>query len=66
VYGLEETSTFIRTTLRHPSFCKAWNCIVKAFLTDEDRSAAAVAAKHISYREWVEKSIMIHTTAGGF
>ena len=64
VYGLEETSTFIRTTLRHPSFCKAWNCVVKAFLTDEDKSAAAVAAKHISYREWVDKSIMMHTNAG--
>ena len=66
VYGLEETSTFIRTTLRHPSFCKAWNCIVKAFLTDEDKSAAAVAVKHITYREWVDKSISIHTTAKNF
>ncbi len=66
VYGLEETSTFIRTTLRHPAFCKAWNCIVKAYLTDEDKSAAAVAAKHISYREWVDKSISIHTSAKNF
>lgn len=66
VYGLEGTSTFIRTTLRHPSFCKAWNCIVKAYLTDEDKSAAAIAVKHISYREWVDKSISIHTTAKNF
>ncbi len=66
VYGLEGSSTFIRTTLRHPSFCKAWNCLVKAFLTDEDKSAAAIAVKHISYREWVDKSISIHTTAKNF
>lgn len=66
MYGLEKTSTFIRTTLRHPAFCKAWNCIVKAFLTDEDRSAAAVAAKHISYREWLDKSISMHTVAKNF
>lgn len=66
VYDLEETSTFIRTTLRYPSFCKGWNYIVKAFLTDEDKSAAAIAVKHISYREWVDKSISIHTTAKNF
>jgi len=66
VYGLEDSSTFIRTTLRHPLFCKAWNCIVKAYLTDEDKSDAAIAVKHISYREWVDKSISIHTTAKNF
>ena len=66
IYDLEETSTFIRTTLRYPSFCKGWNYIVKAFLTDEDKSAAAIAVKHISYREWVDKSISIHTTAKNF
>ena len=66
VYDLEETSTFIRTTLRYPSFCKGWNYIVKAFLTDEDKSAAAIAVKHISYSEWVNKSISIHTAAKNF
>ncbi|MGZ8558450.1 MAG: saccharopine dehydrogenase C-terminal domain-containing protein, partial [Chitinophagaceae bacterium] len=55
-----------RTTLRHPSFCKAWNCVVNAFLTDEDKSAAAIAVKHISFREWVEKSIRINTGAENF
>lgn len=37
VYGLQETSTFIRTTLRHHDFCKAWNYIVQAGLTDETK-----------------------------
>lgn len=35
VYGLEETETFVRTTLRHPDFCKGWNRILQLGLTDE-------------------------------
>jgi len=35
LYGLEETSTFIRTTLRYPSFCRAWQAVVRAGLTDD-------------------------------
>jgi saccharopine dehydrogenase-like NADP-dependent oxidoreductase len=35
IYGLEEAATFIRTTLRYPIFCRAWNAIVKAGLTDD-------------------------------
>ena len=61
VYGLEESSTFIRSTLRYPDFCKAWDCIIKARLTDTDRSSPVIANKHITYREWLEKSIEIHT-----
>ncbi len=66
VYSLEEASTFIRTTLRHPSFCKAWNLVVKGSLTDEDKSAAAIAVKHISYLEWLNKSIHLHSNAKNF
>jgi saccharopine dehydrogenase-like NADP-dependent oxidoreductase len=36
VYGLDGTHTFLRTTLRHPAFCKGWNYIVKAGLTHEE------------------------------
>jgi saccharopine dehydrogenase-like NADP-dependent oxidoreductase len=35
VYELEETETFIRTTLRHPDFCKGWKVVVDLGLTDE-------------------------------
>jgi saccharopine dehydrogenase-like NADP-dependent oxidoreductase len=35
VYELEEAETFIRTTLRHPDFCKGWNVMVALGLTDE-------------------------------
>lgn len=36
LYGLEETSTFIRTTLRHPDFMYGWNNIIELKLTDEN------------------------------
>lgn len=34
-YHLEEASTFIRTTLRHPDFCFGWKNIIDLHLTDE-------------------------------
>jgi saccharopine dehydrogenase-like NADP-dependent oxidoreductase len=37
VYGLESASTFIRTTLRYPSFCANWKLIVKAGLTNDQQ-----------------------------
>jgi saccharopine dehydrogenase-like NADP-dependent oxidoreductase len=65
VYGLEETGTFIRTTLRYPSFCKGWNYIVKANLTDEN-PFASFASKRMTYHEWLDKSISLHTSAKDF
>ncbi|RYY54862.1 MAG: saccharopine dehydrogenase [Chitinophagaceae bacterium] len=35
LYGLEQTGSFLRTTLRHPDFMVAWNYVVKAGLTGE-------------------------------
>ena len=35
IYELEEADTFIRTTLRHPDFCKGWKQIIDLGLTDE-------------------------------
>jgi saccharopine dehydrogenase-like NADP-dependent oxidoreductase len=37
LYGLQETESFIRTTLRHPDFLRAWGPIVRAGLTDDQR-----------------------------
>ncbi len=33
VYGLESADTFIRTTLRYPSFCRGWDKLVNIGLT---------------------------------
>ena len=35
LYGLENTATFIRTTLRHPDFMYGWKNIIELKLTDE-------------------------------
>jgi saccharopine dehydrogenase (NADP+, L-glutamate forming) len=35
LYGLGEVETFVRTTLRYPSFCRGWAPIVRAGLTDD-------------------------------
>ncbi len=35
VYGLADTPTFIRTTLRHPDFMYGWKNIIELKLTDE-------------------------------
>jgi len=37
VYELGDAETFMRTTLRHPDFCKGWKIIVDLGLTDERR-----------------------------
>ena len=49
LYGLQEVDTFIRTTLRYPAFCRAWNAIVQAGLTDDQRK---VAVDVLSFRDW--------------
>jgi saccharopine dehydrogenase (NADP+, L-glutamate forming) len=36
LYGLDGISTFIRTTLRHPAFCRGWNKIVNIGFTATD------------------------------
>jgi saccharopine dehydrogenase-like NADP-dependent oxidoreductase len=36
-YGLEETATFIRTTLRHPDFIYGWKNIIELKLTSEEK-----------------------------
>lgn len=47
LYGLENTHSFIRTTLRHPAFCEAWHGIIKAGLTREHP-----VKKGLSFKEW--------------
>ena len=36
LYGLEESSTFVRTTLRHPDFMYGWKNVIDLKLTDEN------------------------------
>jgi saccharopine dehydrogenase (NADP+, L-glutamate forming) len=59
VYGLEEASTFIRTTLRYPAFCKGWKSLVKAGLTDDQ----FILADGISFSKWASPLLPYITPA---
>lgn len=37
VYALDEVDSFMRTTLRHPDFCKGWKKVVDLGLTNESK-----------------------------
>lgn len=66
VYGLEDTHTFIRTTLRHPAFITGWDKIIELRLTDEEKvydttnlSFAAFFLQHLErfrFANWFEKA----------
>jgi saccharopine dehydrogenase (NADP+, L-glutamate forming) len=49
LYGLQEADSFIRTTLRHPDFLRAWGPIVRAGLTD-DKQAVHSGAR--TFADW--------------
>jgi len=49
VYGLEDAAIFIRTTLRHPAFCRAWLPIVRAGLTNDQ---VLLDPKGWSFAKW--------------
>ena len=51
LYELEEANTFIRSTLRHPDFCKGWKKIVELELTKE---AKQFNTDELTYREVLE------------
>jgi len=66
VYGLEETATFIRTTLRYHDFCKGWNYVIKASLTNEEPLTSFLTNTDISFKQWLDKSILSSTTVADF
>jgi len=49
LYALEEATTFIRTTLRHPDFCRNWKYIVRAGLTDDKKN---IEIKGLDFKKW--------------
>jgi saccharopine dehydrogenase-like NADP-dependent oxidoreductase len=51
-YGLQGMETFIRTTLRYPSFCRGWNKIVNMGLTNMDDHEEIKDCK--TYKDWYE------------
>ncbi len=67
LYGLEETDTFIRTTLRYPEFCFGWKNIIDLKLTDDTQyyetdgmSLQEFFQQHLSrngFADWLEKQV---------
>lgn len=50
-YGLEDTKTMLRGTLRYPNFCQAWACLVNLGLTDD---SFAINTNGLRYIDIVE------------
>jgi saccharopine dehydrogenase-like NADP-dependent oxidoreductase len=63
LYGLESIPTFVRTTLRHPSYIKGWNKLVQFQLTAD---APQVAAKGQTTAALVEQFLKFHKQAAAF
>ena len=51
LYKLEKAETFLRTTLRYPSFCEGWNAIVRAGLTND---VDIINTKGLTFIKWAE------------
>ncbi len=60
VYKLEEATTFIRTTLRYPAFCRGWDYIVNLGLTDTDDHDNIIDCE--TYQDWLERKLYIVET----
>lgn len=50
-YGLNDTPTILRGTLRHKGFCKAWNILVQLGLTDDSYKIENV--NELTYAQWL-------------
>ena len=67
LYGLEQSSTFIRTTLRHPDFMYGWKNVIDVNLTSEKqlydtsgKSLAQLFKEHMDrngFSEWLEEKL---------
>jgi hypothetical protein len=60
LYNLPDVKTFMRATLRHPSFMKGWNIVIKAGLVNESDS---FTADNSSYADWIAKLLGVPNDA---
>lgn len=49
VYGLESAVDFVRTTLRYPAYCKGWQAIVAADLTND---LIKINTEGLTFKKW--------------
>ncbi len=58
-YRLQDAKTFLRTTLRYPSFCSGWDKIVNMGFTDLDDIERIEKCK--TYKEWYKEKVEFFT-----
>lgn len=66
VYQLETAATVIRTTLRHPDFCIAWNFIVKAGLSARTDTELINSYRNQSIAAWFTACLNFYTRSATF
>ena len=49
IYKLQTAATFVRTTLRYPSFCMGWDAIVKADLAND---TIEIESRNVTFKKW--------------
>ncbi len=54
IYGLESAATFMRATFRYPDFCKGWQKVVEAGLTNDDD---LIDTNKTSYANMIERQL---------
>lgn len=66
IYQLNEVKTFLRTTLRYPSYCRGWNKIIQLDLTNKDDHEEIKYCK--TFADWfnLKKRILISQNKAGF
>lgn len=63
LYGLEDTPTFLRTTLRHPDYCTGWQALILAGLTDAENSSTIKNFHGKSFNNWLVSSLNFYAKA---
>lgn len=54
VYGLESAADFVRTTLRYPDYCRGWQAIVAADLTND---VIKINTGGLTFTEWSKEIV---------
>lgn len=66
LYNLTSTTTFVRTTLRYPNFCKGWNYIIEAGLTDDNSTHILKNIEGRTFGEWFFACLNFYTKCRTF
>ena len=65
-YRLHDTDTFIRTTLRHPDFCKGWKFLIELGLTSEEKKYATDGMSFARFFKQYFEEMGSRTFSAGF